>query len=139
MTGRANVVDRVVEGLHAGLADITDLEIGRTTLVGRGNRAAAAAEVTIVALGCGSGQSGLAAVVAGCARCALRHVLQAWRVAVRSVGAQELGGEARARGAVASGGARAWRRCVLKAIRAGGTRLAGGLAVLVLVGSCGTD
>ena len=104
MTRRADVVDRGVEGLHAGLTDVADLEARLAALVRGGNGAATAAEEAFSAHTGGFGEAGGAAVRAWCALCAFSDVGEALAVAVSAVGTQELSGEARSLGTVAAGG-----------------------------------
>jgi hypothetical protein len=75
VAGRAHVVNRGVETLHAGLADVADLESGLTALMRGSDRAATAAEVALAALGGGFSEASGTAVVTGRALRAFRDVL----------------------------------------------------------------
>jgi hypothetical protein len=119
VTGRAYVVDRGVLRLHAGLADVADLEARLTALVRRCNRAAATAEIALAALGGGCGEPGRTAVRARRALRALADILEAVAVAVGAVGTKELRGEAGASGAVTARWAMSRVRGVLQAVGSG--------------------
>ena len=116
MARRTNVVDRGVHTLNAGLADVADLEPRLAALMRRRNGAAAAAEVSLAALGGGSGKTRGAAVVTRGALRALADIGEAIAVAVRAIGAQELGGEACTGRAVASRRAKCRMSGVLEAV-----------------------
>jgi hypothetical protein len=74
VTGRADVVDRGVDALHASLADVADLEPGLAALMRGSNGAAATAEVTLAALAGGLRETSRATIITRRALGALGHV-----------------------------------------------------------------
>ena len=135
-----DVVDRGIDCLNAGLADVADLEPALSTLVRSRHRAAAAAEISFPALGSGFSEARRAAVVAGRALRAFADIAQIFHVAVRAVGAQELRTNLRARRAVAACWTVNWVTRVEWAVETFWATLAGLLskAFFVLEGTCAT-
>jgi hypothetical protein len=120
---RTDVVDRRVQRLHTGLADVADLETTCPALMRGCHGAATTAEVTFSAL-CGwLSAAGLAAVVPRGALRALGDVREAVAGTVCAVGAQELGRVAGTLRAVAAGRAGLWCGGFVQTIRTRWARL----------------
>ena len=90
MARRTDVVDSGVNRLHAGLANVADLETSLAALVRRSNRTSTSTEVALSALCSRLCEARRAAVVARSTGSALGDIVESDLVIVGSVGTEEL-------------------------------------------------
>ena len=123
MTWRTDVVDSGVNRLHAGLANVADLETSLSALVRSSDRAATSAEVALSALSSRLCEARGAAVVARSTLGALTNISQTITVTICTVRTEELRREAGPVRAVAARGTLQRRGGVVQAVRTRGTGL----------------